>query len=57
MTIPKMQEKFRRDNLDSARRIIADPQYHLESLMRRWAVDYLRKNAEEVGKRANHERH
>ena len=53
MTIPKMQEKFRRDNLDSARRIMSDPKYQEGSLLKIWARSYLAKAAAEAGKRAN----
>ena len=56
MSIQKLEKKHRESNLDSAKRILQDPAYQEGSLMKLWAVEYLRKHAAEA-QRANHERH
>jgi hypothetical protein len=56
MTIPKMQEKFRQSNLDSARRILQDPKYVEGSLMKMWAVNYLNRHPAESAKREREKR-
>jgi len=56
MSIQKLEKKYRESNLDSAKRILQDPAYQEGSLMKLWAVEYLRKHAAEA-QRANHERH
>jgi hypothetical protein len=49
----KKQAYYREQNLQAARRILADPRYEPGSLMRMWARTYLERHAMEVGKKTD----